>query len=122
MRLLYVEDNRINALLFEEALKLQPGFELRVAEDGAQAEELARDWQPEVLVLDSHLPDVNGAALLQRLRQLPGLASVPAFMCSADAQQEDVQQALAAGFRGYWAKPISIVSVLSDLQALLPPG
>jgi CheY-like chemotaxis protein len=122
MRLLYVEDNRINALLFEEALKLQPGFELRVAEDGAQALELACEWHPEVLVLDSHLPDVNGAALLQRLRQLPGLASVPAFMCSADAQLEDVQQALAAGFLGYWAKPISIVSVLSDLQALLPPA
>jgi CheY-like chemotaxis protein len=122
MRLLYVEDNRINALLFEEALKLQPGFELRVAEDGAQAVELAREWAPQVLVLDSHLPDVNGAALLQRLRELPGLAGVPAFMCSADAQTEDVQRALAAGFLGYWSKPISIVNVLRDLQALLPPA
>ncbi len=122
MRLLYVEDNRINALLFEEALKLQQGFELKIAEDGAQALDMATAWQPEVLVLDSHLPDVTGTELLHRLRGLPALAQVPAFMCSADAQPEDVQQALAAGFRGYWAKPISIASILADLRDLMPPA
>lgn len=122
MRLLYVEDNRINALLFEEAMKLQPGFELRIAEDGAQAMAVAPEWRPDVLVLDSHLPDTTGAALLPRLRQLPGLADAPAFMCSADAQPEDIQHAAEAGFRGYWSKPISIAAVLADLQALRDRG
>lgn len=120
MRLLYVEDNRINALLFEEALKLQQGFELRVAEDGAQALALVQQWQPDVLVLDSHLPDTNGAELLQRLRALPALAEAPAFMCSADAQPEDMDAARAAGFAGYWTKPISIQAVLADLRGLPP--
>ncbi|MEW6704823.1 MAG: response regulator [Pseudomonadota bacterium] len=120
MRLLYVEDNRINALLFEEALKLQQGFELRIAEDGAQAMEIVREWLPEVLVLDSHLPDVSGTELLLRLRSLPALADVPAFMCSADAQPEDMEQARAAGFGGYWTKPIAIQSVLADLRRLNP--
>ena len=120
MRLLYVEDNRINALLFEEALKLQPGFELRIAEDGAQALAMAADWLPEVLVLDSNLPDVDGTQLLQRLRALPALAQVPAFMCSADAQPEDLANARSAGFAGYWAKPISLPAMLADLHQLLP--
>jgi CheY-like chemotaxis protein len=118
MRVLYVEDNRLNALLFEEALKLQPGLELQVAEDGAQALALAAQWQPQVLVLDSHLPDVRGSELLQRLRSLPGLADVPAFMCSADVRVEDVQAALDIGFRGYWPKPIDLGRVLGDLKAL----
>lgn len=118
MRVLYVEDNRINALLFEEALKLQPGFELRVAEDGAQAMQIASNWPPEVLVLDSHLPDVSGAALLPRLRALPGMADVPAYMCSADALPEDLQRASDAGFRGYWSKPIAIGEVLAELGRL----
>lgn len=122
MRLLYVEDNRINALLFEEALKLQQGFELRIAEDGAQALALAAQWQPDVLVLDSHLPDTTGTELLQRLRALPALAQVPAFMCSADAQPEDLAQARDAGFAGYWTKPISIHAVLADLRGLTPPA
>jgi CheY-like chemotaxis protein len=118
MRLLYVEDNRINALLFEETLKLRGGFDLRVAEDGAQALSLAAEWRPDVLVLDSHLPDLSGTQVLQRLRALPGFDAVPAFMCSADVLPEDVQQAMAAGFKGYWPKPIDIEQVLQDLAAL----
>ena len=83
--MLYVEDNRINAILFEEAVRMRGGIELQVAEDGAEALALARHWQPEVLVLDAHLPDMSGYELLLRLRELPALAGVPAFMCSADA-------------------------------------
>lgn len=116
MRVLYVEDNRLNALLFEQALKLLPALELRIAENGAQALRDAAHWQPQVLVLDSHLPDTDGFALLQQLRLLPGLAEVPAFMCSADAQPQDMRRARELGFRDYWAKPIEIDQVLAELR------
>ncbi len=121
MRLLYVEDNRINAMLFDEAIKLDGRIELRVAEDGTEAIALVADWRPEVLVLDAHLPDMDGFDLLERLRRSPGLASVPAFMCSADAMPEDLERARHAGFAGYWVKPIDIAAVLRDLQALPRP-
>lgn len=118
MRVLYVEDNRINALLFEEALKLAEGFELRIAEDGAQALDIARDWTPDVLVIDAHLPDTTGLELLPRLRSLPGLATTPAYVCSADTLPEDESAAREGGFDGYWAKPIDIPRLLSDLATL----
>lgn len=118
MRLLYVEDNRVNALLFEEALKLHDGFELRIAEDAAEALSILDAWLPDVLVLDSHLPDMNGAELLGRLRERPALAATPAFMCSADHLPEDVARAVDAGFAGYWPKPISITDVVADLRRL----
>lgn len=118
MRVLYVEDNRINALLFEEAMKLEPDIELRVAEDGAQALALAGEWAPDLLVIDSHLPDTSGSELLPRLRALPGLAEVRAVMCSADAQPEDAQAARDQGFADYWHKPIDIPRLLADLRAL----
>ncbi len=120
LRMLYVEDNRINAILFEEAVRMRGGVELQVAEDGAEALALVRHWQPEVLVLDANLPDMSGYDVLARLRKLPALAGVPAFMCSADAMDEDVQRATAAGFVGYWTKPIDIARVMSDLDRLLP--
>lgn len=118
MRLLYVEDNRINALLFEQALRQRGGFELHIAEDGARALELAREHPPQVLVLDSHLPDTDGLTLLGALRELPGLADVPAFMCSADSLAEDVQQALERGVTGYWTKPVDFALVFADLYRL----
>ena len=118
LRLLYVEDNRINALLFEEAMRVLGGVELQVAEDGAEALRLARRWTPQALVLDANLPDMHGDELLARLRQLPELATVPAFMCSADAMPEDLARARAAGFLDYWTKPIELPKVSAALDAL----
>ena len=120
LRMLYVEDNRINAILFEEALRMHHGrIDLRIAEDGEEALAVAREWQPEVLVLDAHLPGMSGFDVLRLLRALPGLASAPAFMCSADAMPEDVQRAYEAGFIGYWTKPIDIAAVMADIEQLL---
>jgi len=73
---------------------------------------------PEVLVLDAHLPGMSGFDVLRQLRAMPGLSTVPAYMCSADAMPEDVQRAYEAGFIGYWTKPIDIGTVLSDIDAL----
>lgn len=122
LRMLYVEDNRINAILFEEAMRVRGGVELELAEDGAQALALAHHSPPQVLVLDAHLPDMSGYELLVRLRAIAELAAAPAFMCSADASGEDVQRALQAGFAGYWTKPIDIARVMRDLDRLALPG
>lgn len=118
LRMLYVEDNRINAILFEQALQLRRGIELRLAEDADEALDIVREWLPDVLVLDAHLPGMNGFELLQTMRVLPGMERVPAFMCSADAMPADFERATAAGFVGYWPKPIDIAGILRDLDGL----
>jgi CheY-like chemotaxis protein len=118
LRMLYVEDNRINAILFEEAIRMREGVELRLAEDGPEALFQVRGWRPDVLVLDAHLPGIDGFELLRLLRREPGLETVPAFMCSADAMPDDVQRAADAGFAGYWPKPINIGKIMNDLDQL----
>jgi PAS domain S-box-containing protein len=121
-RVLYVEDNRVNALLFCEALRALAQIEVCVAEDGAEALEMARAWRPDVLVLDAHLPDIDGHALLARLHAVPGLDAVPAYMCSADALPQDIERARVSGFKGYWVKPIDFTRVLADLKLARPPS
>lgn len=121
LRVMYVEDDRVSALLFREALRAEPAVELRLAEDGAQALALAAGWTPQVLVLDAHLPDTNGHALLARLRGLPGLAATPAFMCSADGEPDDLERARVAGFAGFWTKPFMAATVLATLMQLVRP-
>ena len=118
LRVLYVEDNRINALLFEEAMRLLGGIELQIAESGEEALRLIEGWTPQVLVLDANLPDMNGHELLARLRDIAALAALPAFMCSADAMPEDLERARASGFQGYWTKPIEMAKVSAALDAL----
>jgi CheY-like chemotaxis protein len=121
-RVLYAEDDRVAALLFAEALRDRAEYELQVAETGAEALELAGQWQPDVLVLDANLPDTTGLALLAVLRQQAGLECTPAFVCSADAQEDEQRRHLQAGFRGYWIKPVNAERLKADLDAaVLPP-
>ena len=118
LRVLYVEDNRINALLFEEAMRLLGDIDLQIAESGEEALRLLAAWTPQVLVLDANLPDMNGHDLLARLRAHDTLTAVPAFMCSADAMPEDLERARHSGFQGYWTKPIEMAKVSAALDAL----
>jgi len=122
LHVLYVEDNRINAMLFEEALRPYSQLSLDIAEDGQMALSMARDKAPDVLVLDAHLPGMSGFDVLRALRTLPQLESTPAFMCSADAMPDDVARATAAGFAGYWTKPIDIQHVTTVLCGLADRG
>ena len=118
LRVLYVEDDRVCALLMAQAMSAEPGIDLVMAEDGAEAlAAVSAGWTPELLVLDAHLPDTSGHVLLARLRALPGLAQVTACMCSADDLADDHQRAVAAGFDHYWTKPVPAALVLACLQA-----
>jgi CheY-like chemotaxis protein len=117
MRLLYVDDDRINTLLFEETCRVAGGIELASATCGSEALELAVSFQPELLVLDLHLPDTTGYELLPALRRvLSGTA--PAILCSADEPDSVRQQALAAGFQDCWTKPVELATVLVELARL----
>ena len=115
--MLYAEDDRIAALLMAEVLRDPAEYELQVAETGAEALAIAREWRPDVLVLDANLPDTTGLALLAALRRQPGLERTPAFVCSADALESDQRRHLQAGFSGYWLKPVNPRRLKADLDA-----
>ena len=121
-RVLYVEDNALNVLLFEEVLRRQPGVELRVAISGEEAMAVVQHWTPELLIIDMNLPGVTGIELLRALRLQPSLAGVPAVVCSADAMPEDRARALAAGFDHYWTKPIDVHALPGAITAALHGG
>jgi CheY-like chemotaxis protein len=98
------------------------GFVLDVADTGERAGQAVRRSRPDALLLDMHLPDTDGAALLARLRTDAGLSDVPAVAVSADAMPDDIARALAAGFDDYWTKPLDVTRVVPSLRALLQPG
>lgn len=116
MRVLYVEDNMYNLMLFDDVMRTRDDVEVRMAQNGAQGFEVADSWLPDVLVLDGRLPDTHGIDLLKRMREIPGLRSTPAFMCSADTQPEHKVLAEQAGFTGYWAKPVDFDKVFDELD------
>ncbi len=119
MRVLYVDDDRINTLLFVETCRRAEGLEVETAASGAEALEQVLAWAPDLLVIDLHLPDTTGFELLPSLRTtVPTLDGVPAFLCTADDIADVHESALAAGFAGCWQKPMPLASLLAELAAL----
>ncbi len=118
MRLLYVDDDRVITLLFEEICRHQPGIELRTAFDGAEALDELIGWLPDLLVIDLHLPDTDGFALLAKLRTQPGLLDCPAYLCTADDAATVADQARSAGFDACWAKPMDSSVLRAELARL----
>lgn len=116
MRVLFVDDDRINAMLFEELCRMAgDDIELRTAEDGAQALQWASNWSPDLLVIDLHLPDTDGCALLPRLRACVGRPELPAYLCTAEMASEALPKAARAGFTGCWIKPLSLPQLRQHL-------
>jgi PAS domain S-box-containing protein len=116
LTLLYVEDNPINVLVMRELLALRPRYVLHVAVDGRSGIETALQRQPDLVLVDMQLPDMDGLELLRRLRG-QGLASTLVAL-SANAMPDAVARARAAGFEDYWTKPIDVAQLLARLDRL----
>ena len=83
-------------------------FSVYTTDMGEEGIDLGKVYDYEIILLDLNLPDMSGYEVLAALRDIPALADVPAYMCSADAHPEDLAKAEKAGFIGYWTKPIKI--------------
>jgi CheY-like chemotaxis protein len=107
-RVLYIEDNASNVELIERLVARRGGLELHAAARGDAGIELARRLRPEVVVLDLHLPDTTGDAVLAQLRSDDATRDVPVIVVTADASQEHEQRLLAAGANAFMTKPLDL--------------
>jgi signal transduction histidine kinase len=120
--LLYVEDKASNIELVAALLAPYPGVRLRTALTGDAGLAMARARRPDLVLLDIHLPGMDGYQVLQALRADPTLREVPVIAMSADAMPHDVQRGLAAGFDRYIAKPVNLEALLRAIADALRHG
>jgi PAS domain S-box-containing protein len=118
-KVLHIEDNLSNVKLVERILAQRADVEVVAAMQGRLGLELAHEHQPILILLDLHLPDMDGDQVLQRLRDDPRTASIPVVMVSADATPGQVQRLLAAGATAYLTKPIDVRDLLRILDQAL---
>ena len=118
-KVLYIEDNPVNAILVQQLLAGWPDVEVVVATTGADGIVQARQLRPDLVLLDMNLPDMGGADVLRRLRSEDATRGLRVIALSAATLQEDVDAAKAAGADAYWTKPIDFVQVLQGVEAAL---
>jgi CheY-like chemotaxis protein len=116
---LYIEDNPVNLLIVEQLLARWPGVKMLQATDAARGIELARSEQPDLVLLDMHLPDMDGPQVLEALQADALTRDLRVVILSAAAMTEDVEHARSRGAIDYWTKPLDFERFLTDVRALL---
>ena len=116
---LYIEDNLSNLRLLERILARRPGVTLLSAMQGSRGIELARDHQPDLIILDLHLPDLSGSDVLARLCTDPRTKQIPVVILSADATPGRIKRLLEQGARDYLTKPLDVRQVLTLVDETL---
>jgi len=115
----YVEDNETNVEVMRGILARRPQVQFDVSVTGLDGLAAIRARRPDLILLDMHLPDIDGMELLRHLKADPGTASIPVVVVSADALASQIETALAAGARQYLTKPVSVSQLLGVVDAVL---
>jgi CheY-like chemotaxis protein len=118
-RILLVEDNLANLKVIQSVMAGRSEVELLPAMTGRLGIELAREHQPDLILLDQHLPDVTGAEVLHRLKADPETRAIPVVIVSADATPGQARRMLELGADDYMTKPLDVPKFLALLDGIL---
>jgi len=117
-RILIVDDNPTNLKLARVLLTAE-GYDVRTAEDAAQALAALAEFHPRLILMDIQLPGVDGLTLTRRLKGDPATQEIIVIALTAYAMKGDADRALAAGCDGYVSKPIDTRALPALLAAHL---
>jgi CheY-like chemotaxis protein len=120
--ILYIEDNLYNVQLVERLLLQRPDVQLLTSVQGSPGISIAQTRHPDLILLDVHLPDINGFDVLARLRADKATANIPIVVLSADATPGQVRRFREAGANEYLTKPLDLKLLLTLIDNYLGDG
>jgi two-component system cell cycle response regulator DivK len=123
-RILVVDDNQLSLTLLHQLLKAH-GYEILQTSEGRAAIDLARDQQPDMILMDIGLPDICGLDVTRLLKQDDHTKTIPIIAVTALAMPGDEKKALDSGCDAYIAKPITLDNLLRTIESFfssLPPA
>ena len=115
-KILYIEDNLSNLTLIEQMLEERPEIELLTAMQGKLGLDLARQHSPDLILLDVHLPDLDGRQVISELKSSDTTRDIPVVVVSADATARQIDRLVTAGADAYLTKPLDVVNFFQVLD------
>jgi CheY-like chemotaxis protein len=117
-KILIADDKASSRELVRTVLE-RAGYEVTEAADGAEAVALARATGPDLVLLDLHMPVLDGFGAMGQLRAEPRFAATPVVALTASAMDGDREHAMTAGFSGYITKPIRLAALRAEVRRLI---
>jgi len=116
--ILYVEDNKDNRTLVRRVL-VSEGYDMVEAANAAQALEVLKSENPNMILMDINMPDMDGYALTSKIRNLPEFCNIPIIAITANVMRGDRERSFEAGCDGYIQKPIDIDNLTEQIERFL---
>ena len=116
--ILMIEDNDKNRKLMRDVLQFQ-GYRTAESENAEEGLRLAGTLAPALILMDIHLPGMNGIEALGALRADPATRGIPVMAVTASVMSQDRQMVTSAGFDGYQSKPINVKEFVAAVQEIL---
>jgi len=117
--ILYIEDDAANFRLVERVLQAEGDVNVLHTMQGKLGLDIAREHQPDLILLDLHLPDIHGSDVLARLRARPETGHIPVVVLSADATAAQIARLRAAGAADYLTKPLEVEQLVAAIWTAL---
>ena len=117
-RVLIADDNPQNAELLDAHLD-GTGYETKIAANGEETLALAREWNPDVILLDIMMPKLSGFEVCKRLRADPATRGAGVLMVTALDQPTDVERAVEVGTDDFVTRPVNKTELVLRVKALL---
>lgn len=118
VRVLVVDDDAAIRLMLELSLSFE-GFEVATAEDGSEAVAKAREFAPDVILMDVMMPVMSGIEAAEVLRQGEPTQEIPIVMLTACASEQDVWSGWQAGVASYLTKPLEHEMLMAEIDRVL---
>lgn len=115
---LYVEDNPENRMLIRRVLEAE-GFRVVLAANATEALQMLQQENPQVVLMDISMPDVDGYTLTARIKSTPGFEKLTVIALTANVMRGEQERALRAGCDGYIQKPVDIDSLAQQIESFL---
>ncbi|MBC8283706.1 MAG: response regulator [Nitrospinae bacterium] len=119
-KILYVEDIPGNVSLVKQILnQRKPNIILISAPNALEGIKLAQSQTPDLILMDIHLPEIDGIEAFKRLQAIEKVKDIPVFALTADAMDADIKKAMKLGFKDYITKPINVPRFLEAIDTVL---
>ena len=118
-RILYIDDDEANRELVGFILDRKRAWTMLEADSGRMGLEKARVDQPDVIILDISLPDLNGYEVLEQLQADEATSSIPVIAMSGKSSAPDIEAGMKKGFAAYLTKPVQIDPLYAAIEKLL---
>ena len=105
----------MNKVLVKEILELN-GYEMVAAENGAEAIRLIATEKPDIVLMDIHLPGMDGVTATRLIKSEDKYRTIPVLALTASASKNDEEDILSKGFDGYVAKPINVEKLIKAME------